>query len=77
MKQKWTEIVLKALPATTAQINATYTVKRMNATHRAEREKAGRWAYPVNSMVYATLVRLRRQGVVERGEDGIYRRTGK
>jgi DNA-binding PadR family transcriptional regulator len=76
MKQQWTHVVLTMLtakPMTCAQINATAQVQAMNAQHRRERVHNNSWEKPVNGMVYDTLYRLRKRGLVERDEKGIYR----
>jgi hypothetical protein len=75
MKQQWTNVILSLLPATVAELNANSKVATMNATHRAARVADGKWSNPVNSMAYATLYRLRKQGRVARGADGVYRIT--
>jgi hypothetical protein len=71
--QRWTEEVLKLLPAKVSQINADPTIRRMNERHHAERVRKGSYANPINSMAYDTLKRLQRQGKVVREEDGTYR----
>lgn len=78
LKQNWTSVVLAALAQrsyTTAQLRALPQLAAMHAQHLQERAKhttLANFINPVNSMVYDTLYRLRRQGKVVRGEDGVY-----
>jgi hypothetical protein len=73
-KQNWTQAVLALLPATVREINSNPVIRQMNEKHLQQRKQRGAFiTWPVNSMAYDTLYRLRAQGKVKRDDNGVYR----